>query len=184
MADQNQQNNQYPFNPKPLGPENQPSLTDEKMMPVRDGDIPQNAAGVTQGQFDALDPVGTPDLAFAQGNYNQMVGLPQLVGQKIAQLTQTLVPLIEVAMIELLGSNTMYRRQLGQCMPSFDQAGNMVIGFTFQYFVEHWVGQDVDLQAIQHDSNYILSRVQPSGANLTKCEIDCGEGALTIMGSI
>jgi len=199
MADQNQeqekeqleqqkmqQQGQQPvYNSGPLGAENQPTLSDEKLQPVQDGGIPQNAIGIADGQYDALDPVGNAEITFEQGNYKQIVGLPQLVTGKVAELVQTLVPLIEISLIELMGSTSMYKRAVGQCIPSFDQQGKISINFTFQYVVEKFIGQDIELEAIQHDANYILDRIKPcQAANITKCEINVSEGTVTIMGTI
>ena len=173
-----------PHSPEPLGDKNQPVLTDEKFMPVQDGGVPQNAAGIASGQFDALDPVGQAEIKYEQGNFEQVKGLPKVAADKTAQLTQTLVPLIEVAMIELLGSNTMYRRTMGNCQPAFDDKGQISIEFNFQYVVESWIGQDIELEAIQHDANYILEKIKPVKANISKCEISVSDGLLTIMGTI
>jgi len=183
MADKNEEE-QKPFNPHPIDDNNQPKLTDEQLTPVRDGAVPQNAEGIASGQFDALDPVGNAEIKFNQGNYQTIMGLPKVAADKVAQLVQTLVPLLEISMIELLGANNLYQRALGQCMPSFDSQGKMGIEFTFQYIVEQWIGQDIDQQAIQHDANYVLERIKPVKANITKCEINVGEGTLIVMGSI
>jgi len=175
---------QQPFVPQQLGPQDQPAMTDEKMQPVQDGAIPQNSQGITQGQFDALDPIGNAEIKFEQGNYQTILGLPKVVSDKTAQLMQTFVPLIEVSLIELLGSNSMYKRSMGQCQPSFDNQGKISIEFTFQYQVEQWIGQDISLEAIQHDANYILNKLKPVKANISKCEINVTDGSLTIMGTI
>jgi len=182
MADVEERN--PPYNQNPLGPENQPALKDEKMMPVRDGDVPMNAEGITAGEYDALSPYGDGDIKFESGNWSQIMGLPQLVQQKVQQLTNTFVPLIEVAMIELMGDSKSYKRTMGSCAPSFDQQGNMSIGFTFQYTVNSWVGQDISQEAIQHDSVYVLERIKPTGVNISKTEIDTSDGVLTIQGSL
>jgi len=174
----------HSFVDKPLDQDNQPVLTDEKFMPVQDGAVPQDSQGITQGQYDALDPIGNAQIKFAQGNYQTVMGLPKVINDKTAQLTQTLVPLIEVAMIELLGSNSMYKRAVGQCQPAFDNQGKISIEFTFQYSVESWIGMDIDVTAIQHDANYVLEKIKPCKANITKCEIAVDEGTLTIMGTI
>ena len=181
---ENPQTQQPPHQGAPLTPENEPPLTDEMAMPVQDGGIPQNASGVSSGQYDALDPVGNANIKFDQGNYQQIAGLPKVTADKIAQLMQTFVPLVEVALIELLGSNVMYKRTLGQCMPAFDNQGKLSIEFTFQYVIEQWIGTDIQYDAIQHDANYVLEKVKPVKANISKCEIDCTNGQLTLMGTI
>ena len=159
-------------------------MTDEKHQPVQDGQIPLDNQGVAAGSFDALDPVGTVDIAFQQGNYKQIVGLPKLVNDKITQLTKTLVPLMEVSLIELLGASNMYKRTMGQVVPAFDNNGQLTLQFTFQYVVPNFIGMDIDYEAIKHDSQYILNKIQPVKANITKCEIDCSSGAVTLQGTL
>ena len=175
---------QQPFTPNPMGQNNQPPLTDEKFTPVQDGMIPQDAKGITKGQYDALDPTGNVNIKFESGNYHTIMGLPQLVGDKVASLAQTLVPLIEVSLIELLGDNSMYKRALGQCQPAFDNNGKISIEFTFQYLVGSWITTDINLEALQHDSNFVLDRIKPAGSQISKCEVDCKSGTLTICGVI
>ena len=68
------------FNTKvPLTGNNQPPLTDERAIPQQDGAIPQYAAGISSGQYDALDPVGKTVLSFEKGNFNVLNSLPQLL---------------------------------------------------------------------------------------------------------
>jgi len=185
MADEERdETGQPPHQAQELSPDNQPALTDEKFQPVMDGATPQNAEGITSGQYDALNPIGNEQIKFEQGNYQTVMGLPKVVSDKTAQLTQTLVPLVEVALIELLGSNTMYKRALGQCQPAFDNEGKISIEFTFQYSVEQFIGTDIPMDAMQHDANYILEKIKPVKANITKCEISATDGLVTIMGTI
>jgi hypothetical protein len=158
-------------------------LSDDKFVPVEDGNIPQNSQGITSGQYDALNGTGFENISFEQGNFNQVMGYPQLVSDKVASLTRTLVPLIEVALIELLGNNQNYKRQSGQCAMSF-QNNQLALSFSFIYVVNGWIGTDIAMEDIQHDSNYVLNRIRPVGANITKCEIDTESGTLTIMGTM
>jgi hypothetical protein len=158
-------------------------LSDNKFVPVEDGNIPQNSQGITSGQYDALNGTGSDRVTFEQGNYNQVLGYPQLVTDKVSSLTRTLVPLIEVALIELLGNNQNYKRQSGQCAMSF-QNNQLALSFSFIYVVAGWIGTDIAMEDIQHDSNYVLNRIRPVGANITKCEIDTESGTLTIMGTM
>jgi hypothetical protein len=158
-------------------------LSNEKFEPVQDGNIPQNSEGITSGQYDALNSTGSEQVTFESGNFNQVLGYPKLVSDKITSVTQTLVPLIEVALIELLGTNQLYKRQIGQCALSF-QNNNLMISFSFVYVVSNFIGTDVDMEALQHDSNYILNRIKPVGANITKCSIDTTDGQVVIQGTI
>ena len=184
IANEEQGNKGKTFNPKELDPKNQPPLTDEKFVPQQDGAIPQNAAGITRGQYDALDPVGQASVGFEQGNFDQILGLPQVVSSKISQIVQTFLPLVEVALVELLGNNTLYKKSAGQFNPSFDQKGQISIGFNLVYQVELWIGQDIEMEAIKHDATYVLNKIKPCKANITRCEIDTTEGTLIIQGTL
>ena len=186
MADQEEQKEnegeelEQPFENEQLTPENQPELKDEKAQPAQDGAIPQNAEGIVSGQFDVLDPIGKANITFEQGNYQQIAGIPKIVADKTAQLIQTFIPLVSVALIELLGSNSMYVQNLCNIQPSFDTKGNLSLNGILQYTVEHWIGTDIPYDAIQHDANYILEKIKPCKANITKCEIDTKSGLLII----
>jgi hypothetical protein len=158
-------------------------LSNDKFVPVQDGAVPMNSEGITQNQYDALNPIGQDKVAFQQGNFNQVVGYPKLVQDKVTVLTQTLVPLIEVSLIELLGSNQMYQRQSGECAMSF-QNNQVQISFSFVYVVNGWVGTDIDQMAIQHDSQFVYNRIRPAGAAITKCEINTTDGTLVIQGNL
>jgi hypothetical protein len=158
-------------------------LSNEKFEPVQDGNIPQNSEGITSGQYDALKGNGTEQVSFQNGNFNQVLGYPKIVSDKITSLTQTFVPLIEVALIELLGNNQMYQRETGECVLSF-QNNQILISFNFIYVVNNFIGTDIDQAAIAHDANYVLNRIKPSGANITKCEISTEAGTINIMGTM
>lgn len=158
-------------------------LSNEKFEPINDGNIPQNSEGITSGEYEALENVGSSDLSFEEGNFNLLKEWPELLNSKIALLNQTFIPLVEVSLIELLGSSSLYQRKFGQCAVAFNN-NQASISFSFIYSVSNWIGIDIDLPAIQHDSNYVLNKIRPVGANITKVEIDTTEGTLTIAGTI
>jgi hypothetical protein len=176
--------NNTPYNENPNTPDTQPPLKDQANIPIQDGAIPQDAEGIQAGAYDALDPIGNANIQFKQGNFATVKGLPKVTADKVAEFTQTLLPLVEVALIELLGSSNLYERTLAQCFPSFDNTGKISIEFTLQYGVSNFIGSDITNDAIQHDANYILDKIKPVGANITKCEINCGDGIFTLMGTI
>jgi hypothetical protein len=176
--------NATPYNENPNTPETIPPIKDQANIPVQDGAIPQDAAGIESGSYDALNPVGNAEIKFEQGNFATIMGLPKVTADKTAQFVQTFVPLVEVALIELLGNSDRYEHKLAQCAPAFDNTGKISIEFTLQYSVSSWIGNDISTVDIQHDANYVLQKIQPVNANITKCEIDVSNGTLTIMGTI
>ena len=161
---------------------NQVPLTDEKYEPISDGNIPQNSQGITRGVYDSLNAVGSEQLEFEKGNFPMVLGLPNMVNDKVESFSKTFIPLVEVALIELLGSNQLYTRDTCQCDVKFENG--ISITFSLIYSVSNWVGTDIEIEAIQHDSEYVFNRIKPLGVNLSKCEINTEEGTLTVMGVI
>lgn len=159
-------------------------LTDEAQKPIQDGAVPiqatqQNAEGLQANSL-GIDPI---TISFENGNYNNMVMLPNQIAEKIKSIRQTLIPLIEVALIELLGTSQLYRRYKGDIFPSFD-VNKVGIDFDLEYFSSSYIGTDFEYQDLMQDSKYILDRITPAGANITKCEIDSSNGIITIRGSV
>jgi hypothetical protein len=189
--DEGQTNDQAPFEPlapqagAPIPADGQPPLSDMANQPLSDGDIPINSQGIASGQINALDPNGFANITFEQGNYQQIKGSPKTIQNKVVVFTQTFVPLIEVALIELLGSTNMYLRQSGNCEPVFEDNGQFFIDFTLIYVIDSWISMDVDPDAIKSDANYILQKLQTlKGINLSQVTIDTTEGTLTIAGRL
>jgi hypothetical protein len=160
-------------------PDTQP-LTDERNEPIADGQIPATAEGITTGAFDPLNPQGYADLSFKSGNINALNSEVEALQQKASLVQQTFIPLVEKAMIELLGSNNLYRREVGNTQVSYDN-GQPAISGTLVYSVALWIGLEVEHADIQHDSEYVLNTIKVcEGVKVTKCQIDTKEGTLTI----
>jgi hypothetical protein len=160
-------------------------MTDEKYEPVQDGDVPQNAEGITQGSFDALSPNGSISIAFDKGNYPQVEAMPQLVADKTTVITGTFVPLVEKALIELLGSSTMYRRDTANMQLGVNENSEVTISGTLLYIITAWVGLDIDKEAIEHDAKYVMDTIAVAqNVNVTKCEVSTTDGTLVIQFSI
>jgi len=149
--------------------------------PIQDGQIPQDNAAVADGSADALG-LENIEVKFESGNYSQFAMLPVTIGQKVNALTKTLVPLIEVALIELTGSSTQYKRTSALITPSFDQNANLLVNFNIVYTVPGYIGVDFEYKDLQDDSKYVYDRISPAGIKITKCEIDTSSGEVTING--
>ena len=150
-------------------------------LPIQDGQIPQDSNDVETGSADALG-LENIEVSFKEGNYAQFQALPMTISQKVTALTKTLVPLIEVALIELTGSSSQYNRNSALITPSFDQNGNMLVNFNLVYNVPGYIGVDFEYKDLQDDSSYIYNRITPAGIKITKCEIDTASGDITING--
>lgn len=161
------------------------AMTDMRFEPVKDGAIPIDSSGITKNQYDALNPVGDAGINFETGNFsNGLSSLKNSIIKAEQFIQKTFVPLIEVALIELMGSSNSYQRKNAVITPSFDNGANVVVNFKFIYSVSLWIGTDIKPEAIQHDSTYIMNRIGVAGADISKCEIDCSDGTLTIVGAI
>jgi len=90
--------------------------------------------------------------------------------------------LIEVALIELTGSSTQYKRTSALITPSFDQNANLLVNFNIVYTVPGYIGVDFEYKDLQDDSKYVYDRISPAGIKITKCEIDTSSGEVTING--
>lgn len=158
-------------------------LTDKQNLPVQDGGIPQDSQAVESGAVDALG-MENIEVKFEKGNFSQIEALPMTISTAVNAITKTLVPLIEVALIELTGSSQKYKRTFAQITPSFDQNGQIHLEFNIQYTVAGYIGTDFEYKDLQDDSTYIFNRVAPANIKLSKCEIDTSNGLITIMGGI
>lgn len=161
----------------------QAPLTDVENKPIQDGAIPQDSNAVGSENYDAIG-ISTIDIKFDKGNFQQITALPSQIEAKVNAVVKTLVPLIEVALIELSGSSQSYHRDTCQITPSFDAAGQFLVDFNIIYTLPGYIATDVNLQDLQSDASYIMQRIQPTNMNFTKCEIDTSQGTVHICGSV
>ena len=131
-------------------------------------------------QFDAINPEGEASISFESGNFNQLTQMPQQIMTKIATIQRTIMPLAEVALIELLGNNKAFKGE------SFNAVFNMLdntpkFECNATYSVELFIGTDIEQADIQHDAKYILDRLQAvPNVQWNKCEIDCTQGKVNL----
>jgi hypothetical protein len=164
----------------PAIPAQEIPMTDEEYTPVSDGAIPQNAEGITSGTYDPINPQGVADLSFKQGNLNSLQGYVSAFEQKAQLVLNTLEPLVEKALIELLGTSSMYSRESGNVAISFDSNTFSITG-TLQYQASMWIGIDIPREDIVADSEYVLNTLKiVQNVQITKCEIDTTAGTLTV----
>lgn len=131
-------------------------------------------------QADAISPDGEASISFESGNWNQFSNITNDLNQKITTVQKTIMPLIEVALIELLGNNKAYTGT------KFNSTMSMVnehpsISCSIEYKVENWIGTDIKQEDIMHDAKYVLDRINiVEGVQYNQCEINCTEGTLSI----
>jgi hypothetical protein len=131
-------------------------------------------------QFDAINPEGEASIHFESGNFNQLTQIPQQIMTKIATIQRTIMPLAEVALIELLGNNKAFKGE------SFNAVFNMLdntpkFECNATYSVELFIGTDIEQADIQHDAKYILDRLKAvPNVQWNRCEINCASGEVNL----
>jgi hypothetical protein len=158
-------------------------LKDEKEVEVLgEGEIPQDTSGIQDGEYGPLKPEGEVDIQFEQGNFSQLRDLPEVIADKTTMVTQTLEPLIEKALIELLGSSSMFKREAGNISFGPDDNGQVTLSGVLTYICTFWIGTEVDPNDIKHDSSYVLGTLQPIAdkVKFTECSIDTADGRLKV----
>lgn len=132
-------------------------------------------------QYDAINPEGAAQINFMNGNYSQLAAIPQKASNKITTIQKTIVPLVEVALIELLGNNKAYKETSFNSVYTVDTNNEPKFECQMVYTVELFIGTDIDQEDIAEDAKYILDRVSVvPGVRWTKCEIDCTSGNVNI----
>lgn len=131
-------------------------------------------------QFDAINPEGEASIKFESGNFSQLAQMPQQIMTKIATIQKTIMPLAEVALIELLGNNKAFKGE------NFNAVFNMLdnepkFECNATYSVELFIGTDIEQADIQHDAKYILDRLQAvPNVQWNTCSIDCTSGKVNL----
>jgi len=149
---------------------------------IGEGQIPQDTSGVTEGNFEALKPHGVVEVDFEQGNWNSIADMGQVVADKVQMITKTVEPLCEKALIELLGSSSMFRRVSANVTSGTGSDGQVQFTGVFQYQCSFWIGLNVKKEAIDHDAKYVYDTLSPISdtVQITKCAIDVKDGTLTV----
>jgi len=147
-----------------------------------EGQIPQDSSGVTEGEFGALSPHGVVDVQFEQGNWNGIFDMGQVVSDKVDMITKTLEPLCEKAMIELLGSSSMYKRLSAEVTSGSDESGGISFTGVFRYQCSFWIGIDVKREDVEADAKYVMNTLLPinESVKISECSIDTATGILTV----
>lgn len=127
-------------------------------------------------QYNAINPDGDASISFKYGNFNNISQLPQNINKKILLVTKTIMPLLEAALIELLGNSKSYKGEEFNAALNFTD-NNPIINVNATYKIDNWIGTDIDRNDIAQDANYILNRLSVvQGVKWNECSIDCSSG--------
>lgn len=146
-----------------------------------DTEIQKDSNKVEQSAPDEVPPPeGEIDIKFERGNFDQLEGSAQEYAQLLQNVEQTFVPLVEKALIELLGNNQAYRGVEFTGTPALN--GNQLkIDVDMKYHVDLMIGTDVDPQAVKHDTDYIINTIKPTpNMTIRNCQIDTQSGDISI----
>jgi len=143
-------------------PESEPkviTVTDEPTPVIpAPADIAQGVAEDTSLQDEPLKAEGSASIKFEQGNYNQLQDSVRALVKKPGIISRTFLPLVEKALIELLGTSSSYKRSNFEFNISLVN-GQIKYIITCIYSVDLFIGTDIEKSAVEHDQNYIIETI-------------------------
>lgn len=160
-----------------MEPQNQ-NDTPIQGLPVVDGtNIP---VATDSTAVNAIDPNPANTLTFESGNFKEFQTLADSISAKVTIVTNTILPLVEAALIELLGKSSLYRRESFNVTPSFTGMAFMS-NVSVKYHIDSWIATDVATEDISQDASYVYNRIKVvPNVQWTKCEVDTTEGSLSL----
>ena len=134
----------------------------------------------TQTQESPIKEHGNAKIEFEKGNYDKVFGSIQEYSTKVNSIRQTVLPLVEKALIELFQYSTAYERVVCNINPVFTDA-KISFNINAQYNAESWIDQDADINDVKHDQDYIIKTLSVvPGINIASVEIDTNTGNLMV----
>lgn len=120
--------------------------------------IVQGVAEDTRLQNEPLKAEGSTSIVFEQGNYGQLQNSVKALVRKPGIISRTFLPLVEKALIELLGTSSSYKRTNFEFNISLIN-GQIQYVITCIYSVDLFIGTDIEKSAVEHDQNYIIETI-------------------------
>jgi len=156
-------------------------MDDQVQLELSDGTESSIADSSEVNAIKTTDPIV---IKFETGNYDGFIDLGQRFSQGILTITNTLVPLIEAGLIELLGNSSAYTRIDGT-INSKIVGTTPIFDFSFQYKVSLWIGSDIQKEAVLEDATYVYTKINIiTNTKFKECKIDTATGLLSIEGSL
>jgi len=173
--------------PNEWGENVQPATSlDKKSLPLTDGQnpIPIDSSGVESGLYSAPSPIGEESIQFESGNWSSIGSLSTPIDEKVSTLTRQVAPLVEVALIELLGRSDSYKRTAANASLIW-QESSFGINFSLQYSIPMWIGTEVPEQDVLQDAQYVYNKLKLiEGLRINTCSIDTNDGSLKVVGIV
>ena len=140
---------------------------------------------------DSEDQVGEVDqdnenyeVTFDKGNWDLFTQSAQQYSQKVTTIRQTLVPLVEKALIELLETSGAYDRTSFVSSAYFQNNDFRVVA-EMHYTVDLWLGSDFPEGAVEQDQGYIYQTISTvPGIQIESVKIDTSKGDVQIIASV
>lgn len=140
---------------------------------------------------DSEDQIGEVDqdeenyeITFEKGNWDLFTQSAQQYSQKVTIIRQTLVPLVEKALIELLETSGAYDRT-SFVSSAFFQNNDFRVVAELHYTVDLWLGEGFQQDAINQDQGYIYQTISAvPGIRIESVLIDTSKGDVQIIASV
>ena len=122
-----------------------------------------------------------PDIFnFEEGNIGLIDEYFNLTYKKVTTIKNSVLPIIEASLIELLGSSIEYKRSKCETVISY-QGSSPIFELDLEYFVPKFVGIDIKKDSIIEDVTFIYNRLKTlSNVEWKKCSVDCKVGKVFI----
>jgi hypothetical protein len=158
----------------------QPASTDPVPLIQPPKDIAPGVAADTSLQTEPLPEDGTAEIVFNKGNLNTIQGSLKTLLRKPALVTRTFLPLVEKALIELLGNSSSYTRD--SFVYNITVSNNQIVyDVSMTYSVSLFIGTDIDKAAVAHDQKYIADTISVvPGIRIKNVAIDTSTGLVSI----
>lgn len=117
---------------------------------------------------------------FLNGNYDIFPNYGKEIAAKFQTVSQTILPLVEVSLIELLGNDSLVKYELFNFMPKFAKS-KLYLAIKIVASTKDWIGDDITLDATKQDASYVLNRLSVvPNVHWEHCIIDTKDGTLTL----
>ena len=117
---------------------------------------------------------------FENGNFEDFDKLSKVISNKVQTIRQTILPLVEVALIELLGNDLNVKYESFNSIFS-QKNNNPTFSVELKVSTKEWIGTDVSQEAVKKDADYIINRLKVvPNVNWKHCIIDTQDGSLTL----
>ena len=158
----------------------EPASTDPVPAVKPTPNIAPGVAADTSLQIQPLVDEGTNEITFANGNLNLIQSSLKNLIRKPGLILRTFLPLVEKALIELLGTSSSYKRD------SFNfniitSNNQIVYSIMATYSVDLFIGTDIEAAAVKHDQDYIAGTISVvPGIKIKSVKIDTATGLVTV----